>query len=164
MASGTGRLPWHFCKRPTLCHHHDQKTLTAPRSNSAQEIVGFGKGPSLRTFAFGFVLLGLCVFAWGLKYKLSLYDPPHALSHRMPAAKLLTGRDRSTLPVADLRQSSRPDAPLALTTLTIAFFALMAAYLRPGSASSAAIRSVSEQTRMCAAAASLFIRPPPSLV
>ncbi len=50
--------------------------------------------PQIRTRAFNFPALflgvGLCVFAWGLRYKLSLYDPPHAASHNIPIAKLLS--------------------------------------------------------------------------
>jgi hypothetical protein len=57
--------------------------------------------PALRVFGLGLAVLGLCVFAWGLKYKLSLYDPPRAISHHMPAAKLLTGNERRALPVVD---------------------------------------------------------------
>jgi hypothetical protein len=30
------------------------------------------------------------VFLWGLQYKLSLYDPPQAVSHKIPIAKLLS--------------------------------------------------------------------------
>jgi hypothetical protein len=48
----------------------------------------------------------MCVFAWGLRYKLSLYDPPHSMSRHMPAAKLLTGNERRALPAVDLRPAS----------------------------------------------------------
>lgn len=45
-----------------------------------------------------FLLLGLsvAVFAWGLKYKLSLYDPPQSISHSIPAAKLLSKDERAS--------------------------------------------------------------------
>ncbi len=44
-----------------------------------------------------FVFLGLavCVFTWGLQYKLSLYDPPHSISHRVAQAKLSTNDEHS---------------------------------------------------------------------
>ena len=48
----------------------------------------------------------MCVFAWGLRYKLSLYDPPHSMSRHMPAAKLLTGNERRAVPAVDLRPAS----------------------------------------------------------
>jgi hypothetical protein len=55
-------------------------------------------------------LLGLafCVFAWGLQYKLSLYDPPQTASHQIPTAKLLS-RDE---------QSSTTESPLVVRTRT----------------------------------------------
>jgi hypothetical protein len=46
--------------------------------------------PSLSRWTLLFLALALSVFAWGLKYKLSLYDPPQAQSHSMPEAKLLS--------------------------------------------------------------------------
>ncbi|MGC1424034.1 MAG: hypothetical protein WA354_22270 [Terracidiphilus sp.] len=36
------------------------------------------------------VMLGVCVFFWGLGYKLSLYDFHRASIHRIPEAKLLS--------------------------------------------------------------------------
>lgn len=46
--------------------------------------------------AFAFLGLALSVFSWGLQYKLSLYDPPQAISHQMPEAKLLSQEERPT--------------------------------------------------------------------
>lgn len=46
----------------------------------------------------GSVGLAVCVFAWGLQYKLSLYDSPQTASHRsqrIPQAKLLSRNERS---------------------------------------------------------------------
>lgn len=37
-----------------------------------------------------FVVLGTCVFLWGLGYKLSLYDVHESSVHRIPEAKLLS--------------------------------------------------------------------------
>ena len=39
--------------------------------------------------------LAFCVFAWGLQYKLSLYDPPQAASDKIPQAKLLSKNEQS---------------------------------------------------------------------
>jgi hypothetical protein len=41
--------------------------------------------------------LALCVFMWGLGYKLSLYAPPQASSHPIPIAKLLSKNDSAGL-------------------------------------------------------------------
>jgi len=47
-------------------------------------------------FTFVFLGLAICVFTWGLQYKLSLYDPPHSTSHQIPEAKLLSRNEEAT--------------------------------------------------------------------
>lgn len=47
----------------------------------------------LKLIFFG---LAICVFLWGLQYKLSLYDPIQANSHQIPAASLLSKDDLSS--------------------------------------------------------------------
>lgn len=42
-----------------------------------------------------FTTLIFAVFVWGLQYKLSLYDPPHSITHEMPEAKLLSNQERA---------------------------------------------------------------------
>jgi len=54
------------------------------------------------------VALAFCLFAWGLQYKLSLYDPPQAASHHVPKAKLLSKNE----------QSSSTGSPLVVRTKT----------------------------------------------
>jgi hypothetical protein len=115
----------------------------------------------MRALAFGLVLLGVCVFAWGLKYKLSLYDPPLAISHRMPAARLLTGKERAVAPLVDPQRAASPGTPLVLSTLALAFSLLMGAGLLPGSASWAVGLPGSRLTLPSARIAVYFIRPPP---
>lgn len=75
----------------------------------------------MRVFGCALIFLGVCVFAWGLRYKLSLYDPPHSVSHRMPEAKLLTGKERPSLPAIDVRQTGETGASLAFSGLALAF-------------------------------------------
>src|ERR1035437_7135880 len=58
--------------------------------------------------SLAFLGLAFCVFAWGLQYKLSLYDPPQTASHQIPKAKLLS-RDE---------QSSTAERPLVVRTKT----------------------------------------------
>ncbi|MES2222967.1 MAG: hypothetical protein V4587_18600, partial [Acidobacteriota bacterium] len=45
------------------------------------------------------LLLGLAVavFTWGLQYKLSLYDPPQAITRNMPRAKLLSADEQAAV-------------------------------------------------------------------
>jgi hypothetical protein len=44
----------------------------------------------------GIVVLALAVFGWGVRYKLSLYDPPGSISTHMTHAKLLSQKERPT--------------------------------------------------------------------
>jgi hypothetical protein len=49
----------------------------------------------------GIVFLALAVFGWGVKYKISLYDPPGSISTHMSHAKLLSQKERP-VPSSDL--------------------------------------------------------------
>jgi hypothetical protein len=42
----------------------------------------------------GIIFLALAVFGWGVKYKISLYDPPGSISTHMSQAKLLSQKER----------------------------------------------------------------------
>ena len=53
--------------------------------------------PSLSRFSFVFLGLAISVFAWGLQYKLSLYDPPNSASHDIPEAKLLSRNEQAAV-------------------------------------------------------------------
>lgn len=53
-------------------------------------------------------MLASCVFLWGLQYKLSLYDPPHAVSHRVPIAKLLSKNELSAHTQESVYTQSQP--------------------------------------------------------
>lgn len=77
------------------------------------------------------ILLGVCVFAWGLRYKLSFYARPHSISHKMAEAKLLL-TDRSTLPAVALHTSSPRVTPLALSLWVPALFLIAGFNLRFG--------------------------------
>jgi len=95
--------------------------VTIPRPTPFRE-----KTPGFRVLAFGLVLLASCVFAWGLKYKLSLYDPPQAVSHHMAAAKLLSGKERNAIFLAGAHLRANPAIPPLLSALVLAFPALAA--------------------------------------
>lgn len=115
----------------------------------------------MRVFGFALVLLGMCVFAWGLKYKLSLYDPPHAVSHHMPAAKLLAGKEKIALPSVDWRSAPAPAALLALVPFALAFVALMGVGFGPGMGGRRLLLAPVRRTTERAALRAHFIRPPP---
>jgi cytochrome c-type biogenesis protein CcmE len=55
----------------------------------------FGKSRLFSLFGvIAYLGLAVCVFTWGLQYKLSLYDPPQAHSHQIPQAKLLSKNEQ----------------------------------------------------------------------
>jgi len=118
---------------------------------------------SLGTQAF--LGLAFCVFAWGLQYKLSLYDPPQTASNRIPRAKLLS-RDE---------QSSTANSPLVIRTKTstrVIYTAPTAVFLILLLAVSLLIPPVSRRVERRAhrflhlhraILNTLFVRPPPVL-
>ena len=71
--------------------------------------------------------LAVCVFAWGLQYKLSLYDPPQAASHRIPQAKLLSRNERSGIAESPLVARTKTSTRVSYTVPTAVFFFLLLA-------------------------------------
>lgn len=118
------------------------------------------QSPVLRALAIGLAFLGLCVFAWGLKYKLSLYDPPHSISRHMPAAKLLAGNERRALPLVDPGPAgSGALAFLAVLLFTLPF--LKRVIVTPALAYICSVPSLRRPVATAAPCAANFIRPPP---
>lgn len=115
----------------------------------------------MRVFSFGLVLLGMCVFAWGLNYKLSLYDPPQSVSHHMPAAKLLAGKEQIALPAVEFRTAPAPGVALALIPFALTFLALMGLGFRPGMGGRQLLLAPVRRNTSRAALAAHFTRPPP---
>ena len=74
-----------------------------------------------------FLGLALCVFAWGLGYKLSLYDPPQAPSHKIPQAKLLSRDERSGIAESPLVVRTKTSTSVSYTVPTAVFFILLLA-------------------------------------
>lgn len=77
----------------------------------------------------GFLGLSVCVFAWGLQYKLSLYDPAQAASHKIPQAKLLSGNELSGIAERPLAVRTKTSTKISYTVSTAVFFILL---LPPG--------------------------------
>jgi hypothetical protein len=115
----------------------------------------------LRALAFGLVLLGICVFAWGLRYKLSLYDPPHSLSHRMPAAKLLTGKERIELRALGRYSAAGPAGATVPVAFSLAFIFPGTARLLSESAGWTTWLAPVRLTPSRLAPVSCWTRPPP---
>ena len=153
------RSPGMLGKRPTMWHHNDQSTVTIPRPTSLRD-----NTPGFRALVFGLLLLAVCVFAWGLKYKLSLYDPPHAVSHHMAAAKLLTGRERSAFSLAGARLPANSAVPPLLSALVLAFPALAATKSCFGFGGWMGRSSPLRIVPACIRSGNSFVRPPPRIL
>jgi hypothetical protein len=113
-----------------------------------------------------FIGVAFSVFLWGLRYKVSLYDPPQASSHQMPAAKLLTGKEQVATQGSVLIQGgeeSRTSTVIGLASFSV-LFALtfdLAAKLRL-----IPLRRAAEplaRLRLDASLSSHYFRPPPIL-
>lgn len=88
----------------------------------------------LSRFTLGLLGLAFCVFLWGLQYKLSLYDPPQAVSHKLPTAKLLSKNEQATASEgAAITKSSATDEGIRLALICVAlpFLAAFAIVSRP---------------------------------
>lgn len=108
-----------------------------------------------------FLGLAISVFTWGLEYKLSLYEPPAAIAHQVPKAKLLSHDER--LRTVDTIRAI-VTRPVMRITPQISF---LAALLFPGP-TIADVRFVTRASDSIPAPPSsltseLFVRPPPCL-
>jgi hypothetical protein len=108
--------------------------------------------------------LAFCVFAWGLQYKLSLYDPPQAASHQIPKAKLLSKDQQSKTPEG--LQSGRYDSPvkrIILAPATVFFIWQVLVVLNPPASGQWEQQANSSPQIHCAILNTIFVRPPPFL-
>jgi hypothetical protein len=80
--------------------------------------------PTITLFFLG---LAFCIFAWGMQYKLSLYDPPQAASHEMPKAKLLSKNERATVTENPLLKSGPVSGKTIQAVLVSVFLPLLLA-------------------------------------
>jgi len=117
-------------------------------------------------FTLYFLGLAFCVFTWGLQYKLSLYDPPKAVSHEMPQAKLLSKDQQSHVSESPLvKGMSVPDKTSQLAFFTLLFTLLLVSVVsvQPKQAARLADRNEPVRPPSLANLHSLFFRPPPIL-
>lgn len=123
--------------------------------------------PDLSRLTFIFLGLAISVFAWGLQYKLSLYDPPHSTAHQMPEAKLLSRNEQATAGESLLLESTTASAVIGQPLLFNVFaFSLLAFNLLRAPISTQSEQEVDRPRRIscrpCLTA--FFFRPPPFLV
>jgi hypothetical protein len=122
-----------------------------------------------RTFNLLWILasLGLagCVFAWGLQYKLSLYDPPQAASHKIPQAKLLSRNERSGITESPLVVRAKTSTRVSHTVPTGVFFFLLLALsiLNPQASGQRKQRTSGVWHLRRGLFNIFFVRPPPIL-
>jgi hypothetical protein len=115
-----------------------------------------------------FLLLGLAfsifVFAWGLQYKLSLYDPPQAITHQIPEAKLLSKNElkTATSPLLDVSMAAAKALQLMLSSIFLLISLVLNLAHPPGCVSRELEAQVPWQLQRLACLDAFFFRPPPS--
>jgi hypothetical protein len=111
------------------------------------------------------VALGLCVFLWGLGYKLSLYHFHHSGVQRIPVAKLLSRNEDPN--ATDSSHLAGPESPAADTGTSVAALFVLALVGSSSLASVQLVRRLEPDQPVFAPSGailnSLFFRPPPAL-
>ena len=108
-------------------------------------------------------LLGVCVFVWGLGYKLSLYETPSSSIHRIPEAKLLCrSEDRNAADGVSLFHAKSPalqQAHVYTFVLAVVLVSLMGISANPGRRFTFLPKPWC--LRLGAFQSEFFLRPPP---
>lgn len=120
-----------------------------------------------RMGTFGFLGLALCVFLWGLQYKLSLYAPQEAASHQIPIAKLLSQNEQSWTTERQQAVRTRNTAKVLYTAPAAAFLTLLMLFciVDNGAGGQREARaSRAARLRHSVFLDGVFVRPPPSLI
>lgn len=106
------------------------------------------------------------VFTWGLQYKLSLYDPPQAVTHQMPEAKLLSKNEQAVTaksPLLDISGARSKPMQVILSSI----FLLISLALNPLHAPLCIEKECDVplpwRLRCFACLDAFFFRPPPVL-
>jgi hypothetical protein len=122
--------------------------------------------PRFCRLTFVFIGLAICVFTWGLQYKLSLYYPKHSTYHQLPEAKLLSKDEQPAATEGLLMTSVKPPQDIvhgALFTLTL-FVWLFGLLPISGAAQTGPERSRPWLQSLSASLNAFFFRPPPTFV
>ena len=110
--------------------------------------------------AFFVLGLSIAVFAWGLRYKTSLYNSAPPPSHHMLAAKLLSNRERPADAVVQIERATAPTL-IAVCAVFAVFTGLL---FDPKRQSRWTLQRAQNPQRRPIPSASpqVFFRPPPS--
>jgi hypothetical protein len=137
--------------------------------NSISVAVTVNRWSKSRPFSlFGmlaFLGLAFCVFAWGLQYKLSLYDPPQTASHQIPQAKLLSRDEQSSTTEHPLVIRAKIFTSVIYTAPTAIFLILLLAICLLNPSASIRVEKLANKLLHLHRAIlnTLFVRPPPVL-
>src|SRR5271165_2912111 len=121
--------------------------------------------PFSRMGALAFVGLAFCVFTWGLQYKLSLYDPPEAVSHHIPKAKLLSKNEQSSSTESPLVVRTRTSSRVIYAVPSVSFFILLLILSEVSPPLSSQREQLESQSWLLGRPHlnTYFVRPPPTL-
>lgn len=137
--------------------------------NSIRDAANMNRWSKTRPFSLlgmlAFLGLAFCVFAWGLQYKLSLYDPPQTASHQIPKAKLLSRDEQSSAAGRPLVIRTNTSTSVIYTAPTAIFLILLLAVslLNPPVSRRVERRANRLLQLHSAILNTLFVRPPPHL-
>lgn len=114
---------------------------------------------------FAFLGLAVCVFAWGMQYKLSLYETNHSSTHAIPSAKLLSSNEqsRTTKSLLVVRIKNSPTVKCALTDCISGILLPASRPFNPPTGQSAHIAICARHLHINAYLSDHFVRPPPVL-
>ncbi len=108
--------------------------------------------------------LAVSVFAWGMQYKLSLYDPPASASHKIPEAKLLARDERSGIAEGPLVAGTKASTRVRDTIPTAIFILFLAlSILNPQATGQRELRTSHSWHIRRGLLNVFFVRPPPIL-
>ena len=121
--------------------------------------------PFSRFVILGSLGLSICLFAWGLQYKLSLYDPAQATSHLVPQAKLLSRNEQPATTGGPLIIRTKTTTEISYTASTTVLISLLSLFsaLSPRVANRWRERTSNPRCLDCGLFSLFLVRPPPLL-
>ena len=140
-----------------LCQDRNPDRVTLHHWGKSRPISRFGM--------IAYLGLAVCVFTWGLQYKLSLYDPPRAASRQIPHAKLLSRNEQSGTTESPLVIQTKTSTRVSYIVPTAVFLVLSLALsvLNPQASGQREERASRSWHLRHAASNIFFVRPPPIL-